>query len=571
MFLKRSLILSLGFALFFAAQAQAYTMVLASNADVAETWNRAAASEAGAPVISTGTDGSAKVEWKNNVTAEVYNRLVNSPGGATTSAYRSGTYYRADYQTDLRRTETNNDTDFLQFSLTATDDTSVLSRRSTQINNIQFGRSTEAYYISGGDQAVNFSSLGSALAVRGVQGQAALSDFLLTAYGGVVADSWDSVTNSVPRSTFLRNAFGAKLERNLTETLTVYVTGQNGQDQSDSITDPAIVSGTVTPRKISNYSLGFDYKSTDKAWSLTGETATSNADIDTLPSQSGNASLLDGSWKGASVGLQAGYHILSEQFTSLSTRALAGVEETYGGADWQTFSWLKIAGTLRKSVNTVLAAGVTAAQKTETYSNGVSTLLTLSPAWGLTLQKNNSKTQDLIAVNDSTNEQSQATVRYNVTGWVASASYGKDMIRSQTTPGTDSDSFKTRLSLGHTLSDATDSTEATWLVDLRGEVASQNQKFLQTGNSVVNNSRTISAEAQFLDIGSVTLSAGDAVTTRPNGLADLKSNTQSAEFSKDFLDKSKMRLYVRNTVSNDGDDTLRTTEQAYGAQYSFLF
>jgi hypothetical protein len=89
----------------------------------------------------------------------------------------------------------------------------VLSQNRYQVNNLQLGRAGEGYMLALGDIAPNFSSLSSSLGARGLYGQRQFADMTVYGFTGMVAESWETLDNRIPRSQYLKDVHGIKLEK----------------------------------------------------------------------------------------------------------------------------------------------------------------------------------------------------------------------------------------------------------------------------------------------------------------------------------------------------------------------
>lgn len=187
------------------------------------------------PALAQQEDGSTKIVWTGSITADPYSNQVESASGSMNSALQSGTYNKVVVQSDLRGIGTNGQTTHFQLGWTASNDLAVLSQHPRQINNLQIGRSGQDYLLALGDVMPNYSSLGSALGLRGLIGQIKVGDASFHAYAGLVAPSWEALGGLVPRNQYLRDVFGGKAEYQLLPQLRVYATAQSGQDRAGSV------------------------------------------------------------------------------------------------------------------------------------------------------------------------------------------------------------------------------------------------------------------------------------------------------------------------------------------------
>jgi hypothetical protein len=199
---------------------------LEPNDQVIRAWQQNNLGAAG-PSLKREEDGSTRLEWKGGLTVDTYSNDVSSAGGYLNTPSRTGAFYRNTLNSDLRAVHKDNTVDYFQLGATSSNDLSVLSQNRYQINNLQLGRAGEGYMLSLGDVTPNFSSLSSALGVRGLYGQRQFGE--VTAYGftGMVAESWETLGNKVPRSQYLKDVHGVKLEKAFGSALKTYVTSQS--------------------------------------------------------------------------------------------------------------------------------------------------------------------------------------------------------------------------------------------------------------------------------------------------------------------------------------------------------
>lgn len=520
------------------------------------------------PQIVRQEDGSTRIEWTGGVAADVYTNKITTSNSANTPL-RSGDFYKAAIQSDLRGINPAGTVNYFQFGLTHSNDRAVLSLYPRQINNIQLGRSGQGYLMAVGDVAPNFSSLSSALGARGFIGQKQIGDTSISGYGGVVAESWEAVDNTVARNQFLRDVYGVKLENAFTQNLKIYATGQAGADRAGSITNP-LWSASALAAKLHASSMGFQYA--EGQFQLAGETAVSGYQQETQADRSGRASVLDAGWRGQAVALRAGYHDIDPGFTSLSLMAIAGVKEAYTGGDWTVASWLALGADLRNSKNSTLATIFTPSQATDTDSGAVRANINFGPnlpGWGLSLQKNGSKTRDALS-NASRNEQNSVMLNYASPGWTAGLGHGLGNIRNEASSALDSDMTSWQFMLGRSLSDASNTSPASWSLNINLNAALQDQRLL-SGTGTRNVNYTLTFAGQRAGWGNLNLVLTDGLTSRPTGQPDLKLRSAQLEAVHPFSQASSAKLYVRDTRSNIGDPLLGVDERVAGVQYTHSF
>lgn len=518
--------------------------------------------------ITTVTNDEALLAWQNSIEGNTYTNDVDSASSTVNTPLKDGSFYKAQYQTDLRRTFNDEKIDFFQFSLTHSNDPAVLSSTQNQINNLQLGRSGPEYYVSAGDVAPNFSSLSSALAVRGVLGQKVLGNYTVSLFGGKVADSWEALSNSVLRSQFLRDVYGAKVETDLSDRLGVYLTAQNSQDDGGSLTDPAAV-GTLNARNVQSITIGFKYEIAPEL-TLAGEAAQSTSKTETQPELNGKASILDATWKKGMVTVRGGYHNLDPEYVSLSSKAQAGIIENLLSLDWKASSWLDVGAGVTKTRSTTLAAFPLVSTSHQTDAENVKAGITLSQAWGLSLQKSNSRTRDLSSDELTSNEQTSAGLKFNSSGWTAALNRSYLEVRNESLPSMEANTTNTKLSVGRQISENSNFAEAAWGLDMGFDYGLQEQDLL-SGEETASVNRSLTLSGRLTKWGSLNLVLSDNTTERPNGLSDLTTLSQDIEAVHDFSQTSKGRIYYRHTESNTGAPLLAVEERVLGANFSCAF
>ena len=82
-----------------------------------------------------------------------------------------------------------------------------------------------------GDVAPNFSSLSSALGLRGLLGQRQFSGVTASGFTGLIAESWEALDNKVPRTQYLKDVHGLKLEKKWGASLITYLTTQSSSER----------------------------------------------------------------------------------------------------------------------------------------------------------------------------------------------------------------------------------------------------------------------------------------------------------------------------------------------------
>ena len=550
------------------AQAQQDGQVqLEPNDQVIRAWQQNNLGGAG-PSLTRQEDGGTRLEWKGGVTVDTYSNDVSSAGGNLNTPLRSGAFFKNVYSSDLRATHRDNAVDYFQLGATGSNDLSVLSQNRYQINNMQLGRAGEGYMLALGDVTPNFSSLSSALGVRGLYGQRQFGE--VTAYGftGMVAESWEALGNKVPRTQYLKDVHGLKLEKAFGTSLKTYVTSQSSSDREPTTT---MSQPLATLRgKTRSFSGGFQYQA--EQFTLAGETAGSRYEDGGNSDRPGRASVVDASWRGEGYGFRGGYHDISNGFTSLSLQAQPGVREAYAGADWTVAPWISLATDVRKSRLTTLAfAGF---NSTYVDSESVAARANINfgpdyPGWALALQQAESRGLNS-AMQASRNRDFSSTLNYATPTWNAGVGAGWGKVTSEVWPASDSLNDNWAFNLGHTFSDARPDLAPTWSLGVNLTAGAQKQRLL-AGGQTSNTNYTFTLSGQRAGWGSVNLLVMSGRTTQLYGGPSLRLEGFQLDAIYAITDKLSIKAYARSTHRNIDDPVLAARESVAGLQFTLSF
>lgn len=317
--------------------------VLADNDQVLRQW--AQASGTAAPrLVEGGGESDTRLEWTGGISYDFYSN--NSRGGFTLTPIREESANNTgQVQTEVRSTGSDGALTWFTFGATFSDDRAVLDHPAL-INNMQFGHAGETYRVALGDVPVGFSTLGTNTGLRGLFGEGYLGRTLFQAVAGVQSDTWESIAKEERRTRYLRNSYAFKVEQPFGDLFSVYLTTQGYADDSDE--DTAALTG-LAPADGNATTLGFNFS--QGGFTLSGEGGVSDWEEEGYADESDEAWILDATWQGERLGLQAGYHDLGLFYTSLSGDALSGVSEVYGNVSWMAASWLSLNGDLRHTEN----------------------------------------------------------------------------------------------------------------------------------------------------------------------------------------------------------------------------
>ncbi|MDB5804632.1 MAG: hypothetical protein JWN73_1954 [Betaproteobacteria bacterium] len=535
-----------------------------SNEAIAQAFAQAGGAT---PQVVAQPDGSTRIEWHGNATVDVYGNKINSAGGTTTSPLTSGTFGRSVFQSDLRGIGPGGDVSQFQLGMTFSNDRSVLSQTSHQINNLQLGRAGPNYQISVGDVMPNFSTLSSALGVRGLMASRQFGNTGVSGYTGVVAESWEALGEQIYRNQLVREVYGVKVDHAITPGLKVFATGQEGSDRSDSITAPGVI-GTLQPARVRAGSGGLTYQ--DGPWQLSTEAAMSGYEQTGLPGRHGHAFVADGSWRGTTVTLRSGFHDIDTNFVSLSTAAQAGIKEGYVGGDWTAASWLSLGSDLRRTKLATLDFAGIPSTITRTDSGSARATVNLGPNWpGWTgnLQQAESRIFDALGQR-ARNEQSSAGVNYASPTWTSGFNYGLSKVRSAGAALSDSDTESYQLMLGRSFSNANANEPASWTLNLNTSGGMQRQHLLAGGDTVTTN-YSVGISGQNTRYGSLNLIFTGGEITQLTGLPALRQRGVQLEALHPLSARAAVKVYSRDIQRNIGDPLSGATERVTGIQLSY--
>lgn len=322
---------------------QAATYQRAANEQVLQLWAQASGMAAPELVEGGGSDGGTRLEWKTGVSYDYYQN--RSRGGFLLTPVRDESANNtAQLQTEARASGRGG-VSWFTLGASFSDDRAVLDHP-TLISNLQMGHAGERYRVALGDVPTGFSTLGTDIGLRGLLAEAYLGSALLQAVAGVQADSWESIARDERRSRYQRNSYGFKLEQPFGESFSAYLSTQAYADDRDE--DMLALTG-LAPADGDVGTAGFNFR--QGSFVLKGEAGSSRWKEKGLNRERDHAWVLDASWQGERLGLQAGYHDLGLYYTSLSGAALSGVSETYANASWLAADWLSLNADVRHTEN----------------------------------------------------------------------------------------------------------------------------------------------------------------------------------------------------------------------------
>ena len=536
------------------------------NDQVLQTWQQNNLGGATPALLQEG-DGTTRLDWHGGVTVDEYNNDIQSANGATNTPLQSGSFYKAVVNNDLRVIRPDGTVDYVQLGVTGSNDRAVLSQNPYQVNNLQVGRATTDYRVALGDIAPNFSSLGSALGVRGLYAQRQFGDMTIHGFAGQVAESWEVLSNTVPANQYIKDVQGVKIEKAFGTNLKTYFTAQTYSEREAPTMAQQI---SAAPGISHSVSAGFQYQ--QGQFGLTGETASSSFTDDGTNDRVGHANIIDTTWRGETTALRAGYHHIDAEYTSLSLAAMPGVQETYVGGDWVATPWITLSTDLRKSKNSTLATVYADSTSMTTDSATLRAMMNFGvehPGWGLTLQRVDAQTTDALD-QVSRHSDSSATLNYTTADLMAALGYGIGRVTSETYSTNDSETENWSLNLGKTFSNLQPDAPATWSASVNFMATSQAQRMIVSGGSSNNTNYTLTLTGQVVGWGSLNMMLTDGLTTQPTGAPGLRIRGVQLDGTY-ALQRGSFKLYLRKTQRNVDDPLLFSAENVLGVQLLLNF
>ncbi len=537
------------------------------NDQVLQTWQQNNLGGVTPQLLQEG-DGTTRLDWHGGVSVDDYNNDIQSAGGAVNTPLQSGSFYKAIVNSDLRRIQPDGTVDYFQLGVTGSNDRAVLSQNPYQVNNLQIGRATTDYRVALGDIAPNFSSLGSALAVRGLYAQRQFGDMTIHGFAGQVAENWEVLSNTVPANQYLKDVQGVKIEKAFGTDLKTYFTAQTYSEREAPMMAQQL---SAAPGISHSVSAGFQYQ--QGQFALTGETASSSFSDDGTNDRQGHANIIDATWRGETTAVRAGYHHIDAEYTSLSLAAMPGVQETYVGGDWMAAPWITLSTDLRTSKNSTLATVYADSTSMLTDSATVRANMNFGvdhPGWGLTLQRVDAKTTDALD-QVSRHSDTSAMVNYTTAELMAGLGYGLGRVTSESYPTNDSETENWSLNLGKTFSNAQPDAAATWSAGVNFMATSQTQRMVESGGSSNNINYTLTLTGQVVGWGSMNLMLTDGQTTQPNGAPGLRMRGVQLDAMYTMQRQGTFKVYLRKTQRNIDDPLLFSAENVLGVQFVLNF
>lgn len=557
-----------------AASAGAGTQ-LADNATVLAQFSQA--SGAPAPQLSPAEEGATKLEWHGGATLDLYSRSAS--GGATLTPYSGGHFHRVGLQSDLRSTAREGDVSWMQFALTQSDDPSVVLLGNSQINTLSAGRAGQGYRLAFGDVAVNHSSLGANMPLRGMLAQRYFGQTLVSASAGVIAESWEALADQGRRRMFLKNAYALKAETPLGESTRGHVTVQGYREDGDSVSPAALALVPTTGHSTTaglNWSEGRFFLQAEGGLSRFGEKG--------LSGHRDRAFIADGGWQGDKLGLRLGHHDLGRYYASLSGLAGAGIRETYANASWQATAWMSLTGDVRRSENRMAAPPVPPPPptipptpvtpytpfvgKTDAASLRAQLVFADVPGLGLGLNVGESHGRSS-AGGSNRNAHQGANLSYVRPAWNAALGYQNSKLSSSIAGGADGRTGTWSAVYGRNWSDATEVAPASWMINATVTGSFQRQH-LESGATSTMDTYNLIVSGERSGLGRLSAIVGTGRGHDATG-GDLRQHWYQLDAGRALGERGGIRLYVRGMRSFQDRAAIAYRDKTAGVQLSYAF
>jgi hypothetical protein len=569
------------------------------NAAALQAW-QAATGDGAVPQVVQQPDGSTRLEWKGNAVVDLYRNDITAPVGVPgapplATPLKTGDFAKGLFTTDLRLISPEGVVSYVQGSLLASNDRAVLTRYSSQITTLQAGRTAPGQQLLAGDVAANFSTLGTMMGIRGLSIAQQLDTWQVSGQAGVIAESWEALANRKPvdgspaRSRYLRDVYGAKVEKAFMPEFKVFGTAQGFRDQQDSL--PA-AQQALQPADGHSGSLGFSWQR-DTA-TLIAEVAGSTYEERHQDARDGTAKVIDGTYRYEAWNLRAGWHDIDPNYVSLSQVVPPGVKETYAGADWTVSPTLTLGMDLRDATlrtpsivfkppvdpaapidPNALPVAPPAAPGTTTKSRSVTSRAMLNfgpemPGWNANLQDMEMDGTDAVG-NANRSSNWSAALAYTSPDWMGNATVGGGRLRNNGFPSSDSRTKMAQLMIGRTYTDPSPAGTPLWSFTWNVLAQRQVQELTTTGGETRLRNFQLTLGGQRIDWGQLNLVLGEAVMTQPTGGPDLTTTTAQLEAIRPLSGQNFVKLYLRDIHRNKGDPNLRTDELTGGVQVSITW
>ncbi|MCL4680191.1 MAG: hypothetical protein KJZ92_02870 [Rhodocyclaceae bacterium] len=537
----------------------------------------AQASGGPAPELVQGEDGATKIEWHGAASVDFYSRSAS--GGAMLTPYSGGHYHRIGMQSDLRGTAPEGDVAWMQLALTQTDDPAAIPLGNVQINTLSAGRAGQGYRFAFGDVAVNHSSLGANLPLRGLMAQRYFGQTLVSASAGVASESWEALAHPGWRRIYLKNAYALKAETPFGPNLQAFATLQGYSEDGGSVGANALA---LVPSSGSSATAGLSWR--EGRYFLQAEGGLSRYGEKGLEGHRDRALIVDGGWQGDKLGLRLGHHDLGRYYASLSGLAGAGIRETYANASWQAMQWLTLTGDVRHSENQMAAPPIPPPPPTipptpvmpytpfvgKTDAANVRAQFTFPSVPGLGLALNAGESQGKSSGGGSNRNANQgANLSYVQAAWNASLGYQNSTLKSSLATGIDSRTDTWTASYGRNWSDATDVAPASWMLNATLYGNAQRQH-LENGTTSTLNTLNLAVSGERSGWGRLSAILGGSRGHDATG-GELRQHWYQLDAGRALGQRGGIRLYVRAMSSFQDQAAIAYRDKTAGVQLSYAF
>jgi hypothetical protein len=533
-----------------------------------------ASSGQSSPAVVADSAGT-RLEWKVSPVIEFFKTAVTTAGNSqVNSPHANVDAHRSAFGFNLSVSDGQGRATQMQAALLASNARSVLSRYSSQITNVQLGRTGPNYQMMVGDVTANFSQLGSTLGLRGFFGSVKLARLTLSAHAGTVAESWEALSNRTPidgqpaRSAYLRDVVGSKVELALTDWITTFLTVQGFNDRESSLT-----ASSFGPKAAQTQSVTAG--AVLRAGNLNGTVEVGSSRFSEKEASAKRASglLVDGTYTLSPAQLRFGYHDVRNGFVSLAAGAPPGVREGYLGAEWPVVPWLSWGPELRTSLATSPAtlSVEPIRRRADALNNRLSfNLVQWVPGVSLSLQDMYSRQRET-GRGERTQDQWTGQLGWSANGWNTSLTLGWGKVQSLANPQEDSRtrSFQVGLGRSHTFTRADNQPAGS--VNVMLNLGQQHQRLIAAGSETSNGTFGLTVSGQLPNGLSINSQYSYGLTTQPFGGPDLKTHQGQLDATYTFSPEGNAKLYGRKSRRNVGQPNLDTTDTGYGLVITYLF
>ncbi len=547
---------------------------LEDNAAVLAQFAQAAGGPA--PQLVQDEEGATKIEWHGSATVDFYSR--GASGGSLLTPYSGGQYHRIGLQSDLRGTDAEGNVGWTQFGLTQSDDPSAIPLGNAQINTLSAGRAGKGYRVALGDVAVNHSTLGANMPLRGLLAQRYFGQTLVSASAGVISESWEALAHPGWRRMYLKNAYALKAETPFGQNLQAYATVQGYREDGGSIAPGTLA---LVPSYGNTATAGLNWR--EGRYFLQAEGGLSRYGEKGFEGHRDRALIVDGGWQGDALGLRLGHHDLGRYYASLSGLAGAGIRETYANANWLAAKWLSLTGDVRRSVNQMAAPPVPPPPPTipptpvmpytpfvgQTDAANLRAQITFEGAPGLGLGLNAGESHGKSSGGSNRNSHRGVNLSYMQTAWNASLGYQNGTLKNSIAAGADSRSDTWTAAYGRNWSDATDVAPASWMLNATVSGSAQRQH-LENGTTSTLNMLNLMVSGERSDWGRLSAILGGSRGHDATG-GELRQHWYQLDAGRALGQSGGIRLYLRAMSSFQDRSAIAYRDKTAGVQLSYAF